>query len=168
MGWGKPSRCSRVTPSSMFCCKYLAQHYRWQSHWTISSTWVSEWPPILEVLVKNSIWVVGGRTLGCSWEDVDTTWRCTASLQCGCPQLTQCCISWPLDWKGRPYSMAWPDLNPLHYFLWGYLKSLVFEAPVETDMELVARIVAACDVIESTLGFGRILYADVMLALRLV
>ena len=23
------------------------------------------------------------RTLSCSWEDVDTTWRCNASLQCG-------------------------------------------------------------------------------------
>ena len=39
-----------------------------------------------------------------------------------------------------------PDLNPLHHFLWGYLKSLGFETPVETDMELVARIVAACDI----------------------
>ena len=40
----------------------------------------------------------------------------------------------------------------LHYFLWEYLKSLVFETPVETDMELVARIVAACDVIKNTPG----------------
>ena len=44
------------------------------------------------------------------------------------------------------------DLNPLHYFLWEYLKSLVFETPVETDMELVTRIVAAYDIIQNTSG----------------
>ena len=58
------------------------------------------------------------RILGCSWEDVDTTWRCTASLQCGCPQLSQCCISGSLDLKGRPYSMAceviWPEFRSLY------------------------------------------------------
>ena len=35
-------------------------------------------------------------------------------------------------------------------------------------MELVARIVAACDIIENTPGCDRILNSDVMLALRLV
>ena len=53
------------------------------------------------------------RTLGCSWEDVDTTWRCTASLQSGCPQPFQCYISGSPDLKGRPYSMTyevvWPE-----------------------------------------------------------
>ena len=92
------------------------------------------------------------RTLGCSWDDVDTTWRCTASLQCGCPQPSQCCISWSLDLKGRPYSMAsevtWPESPSL--FLWEYLNSLVFETPVETDLELVTRIVAAYDIIRNT------------------
>ena len=62
----------------------------------------------------------------------------------------------PGRWIGRGGPIPWParspDLNPLDYFLWGYLKSLVFETPVETDMELVARIVAACDVIRNTLG----------------
>ena len=36
----------------------------------------------------------------------------------------------------------------LHYFLWKYLKALVFETPMQTDMELVARIVAASDIIK--------------------
>ena len=51
----------------------------------------------------------------------------------------------PIPWRAR-----WSDLNPLHYFLWGYLKSLVFEIPVETDIELVVRIVAAYDIIHNT------------------
>ena len=33
-----------------------------------------------------------------------------------------------------------------------YLNSLVFETPVEMDMELVARIVAVCDIIHNTSG----------------
>ena len=37
-------------------------------------------------------------------------------------------------------------------FLWEYLNSLVFETPVETDMELVTRIVAAYDIIQNTSG----------------
>ncbi|PSN32148.1 hypothetical protein C0J52_23854, partial [Blattella germanica] len=62
----------------------------------------------------------------------------------------------PDRWIGRGGPIPWParspDLNPLDYFLWGYLKSLVFETPVETDMELIARVVAACDVIRNTPG----------------
>ena len=53
----------------------------------------------------------------------------------------------PIPWPART-----PDLNPLDYFLWGYLKSLVFEIPVETDRELVAKIVAASDIIQNTSG----------------
>ena len=39
--------------------------------------------------------------------------RCTASLQCGCPQPSQFCISESLDLKWRPYSISceviWPE-----------------------------------------------------------
>ena len=43
-------------------------------------------------------------------------------------------------WRGGPIPLSArsSDLNPLHYFLWGYLKSLVFETSVETDMQLVS------------------------------
>ena len=37
-------------------------------------------------------------------------------------------------------------------FLWEYLNSLVFETPVETDMELVTRIVVSYDIIQNTSG----------------
>ena len=43
-------------------------------------------------------------------------------------------------------------------FVWEYLNSLVFETPVETDMELVTTIVAAYDIIQNTSGiFVRVL-----------
>ena len=72
---------------------------------------------------------------------------CTSPFSVDVRNHQQCCISWSLDWKGRPTRS--PDLNPLHYFPWEYLKSLVFETPEETDMELVATIVAACDIIKN-------------------
>lgn len=46
----------------------------------------------------------------------------------------------PTPWPTRS-----PDLNLLDYFLWGYLKSLMFGTLVDTEMKLVARIIAACD-----------------------
>ena len=74
-----------------------------------------------------------------------------ASLQCAYPQPSQCCISLSLDWKGRSnsttYEVIWSE--SLSLFSMGYLKALVFETP-EMDMELVARIVAAFDVIQNT------------------
>ena len=45
--------------------------------------------------------------------------------------------------------VTWPESSSL--ILWEYLDSLVFETPVEIDMELVTRIVAAYD-IQNTLG----------------
>ena len=65
-------------------------------------------------------------------------------LQYGCPQPSQCCISWSVVGVA-----LFHGLNHFHYFLWEYLKSLVFETPVEMDMELVTRIVAACDTIKT-------------------
>ena len=60
----------------------------------------------------------------------------------------------PGHWIGRGGPIPWPvrspDLNPPSLFLWEYLNSLVFETPVETDMQLVIRIVAAYDIIQNT------------------
>ena len=43
--------------------------------------------------------------------------------------------------------MVWPprslDMSPLDFFLWGYMKTLTYETPVESEMGLVARIVVA-------------------------
>ena len=59
-------------------------------------------------------------------------------------------------WIGRGGPIPWlarsPDLSLLDYFLWEYLKSHVFETPEEVDMELVARIVVVCDVIQNKPG----------------
>ncbi|KAJ4433430.1 hypothetical protein ANN_15689 [Periplaneta americana] len=56
-----------------------------------------------------------------------------------------------------------PDLTPLDFFLWGYVKSLVYETPVETEEDLRARILAACDNVRTKPGlFQRTLCDDVV------
>ena len=61
----------------------------------------------------------------------------------------------PGHWIGRggpiPLPARSPDLIPLHYF-YGNIRIHLFETPVETDMELVTRIVAAYDIIQNTSG----------------
>ena len=42
-----------------------------------------------------------------------------------------------------------PDLNPLDYFLWGHLKSLVYSRPVENVDDLRDRIIAGCNSIRN-------------------
>ncbi|GBN14053.1 hypothetical protein AVEN_109132-1 [Araneus ventricosus] len=46
-----------------------------------------------------------------------------------------CCIEWPL---------RSPDLNPLDFFLWGYIKERVYATPSPTLHELRNRITDAC------------------------
>ncbi|GBN60617.1 hypothetical protein AVEN_66712-1 [Araneus ventricosus] len=46
------------------------------------------------------------------------------------------CVEWP------PRS---PDLNPLDFFLWGYIKQRVYATPPPTLQELRNRITDACD-----------------------
>lgn len=53
----------------------------------------------------------------------------------------------PNKWIGRGGPTRWParspDLNPLDFFFWGKMKSLVYETEVETEEDLIARVVAA-------------------------
>ena len=62
----------------------------------------------------------------------------------------------PQRWIGRGGPVAWParspDLNPLDFFLWGYLKSLVYETPVRNEEDLLAKIMASCTHVEAIPG----------------
>jgi Transposase. len=59
-------------------------------------------------------------------------------------------------WIGRGGPQPWParspDLNPLDYFFWGHLKSLVYATPVVDENDLRNRIVNSCNVIRNTPG----------------
>jgi hypothetical protein len=56
---------------------------------------------------------------------------------------------YPGRWIARGRPVAWPprspDLTPLDFFLWGHIRSLVYETPVPDEGTLLARILAASD-----------------------
>ncbi|KAJ4438126.1 hypothetical protein ANN_14065 [Periplaneta americana] len=62
----------------------------------------------------------------------------------------------PDRWIGRGGPIAWPprspDLNPLGFYLWGHLKSLVYSSPVPDLESLRNRIVACSEDIRNTPG----------------
>jgi len=64
--------------------------------------------------------------------------------------------AYPGRWIGRGGPIAWPprspDLTSLDFFLWGYLKNLVYATPVETVEQLQQRIFDSCRTIQNTAG----------------
>ncbi|KAJ4435025.1 hypothetical protein ANN_23598 [Periplaneta americana] len=62
----------------------------------------------------------------------------------------------PDRWIGRSGPIAWPprspDVNPLNFYLWGHLKSLVYSSPVPDLESLRNRIVACSEDIRNTPG----------------
>ena len=56
----------------------------------------------------------------------------------------------------QPWSPRSSDLNPLDYFLWGHLKSLVYTTPIENENDLRNRIVASCEAICTPNIFERV------------
>ena len=64
-------------------------------------------------------------------------------------------------WIGKGEPTAWParspDLTSLDFFLWGYIKSMVYETDIYSEEDLVACIVSAAAEIRETPGiFGRV------------
>ncbi|GBN42518.1 hypothetical protein AVEN_208829-1 [Araneus ventricosus] len=61
--------------------------------------------------------------------------------------------TYPARWieHGRP--VAWPsrspNLNPLNFFLLGHMKSLMYETPVDSVEDVVARIIVTADKINT-------------------
>lgn len=67
--------------------------------------------------------------------------------------------TYPNRWIGRgvevpnqPWPPRSPDLNPLDFFLWGHLKSLVYTTPIQHLEDLRNRIIVGCETIRNTPG----------------
>jgi hypothetical protein len=57
------------------------------------------------------------------------------------------------EMPNQPWPPRCPDLNPLDFFLWGHLKSLIYTAaPIQNQEDLRNRIVAGCETIRNTPG----------------
>ncbi|GBM10429.1 hypothetical protein AVEN_263344-1 [Araneus ventricosus] len=70
------------------------------------------------------------------------------------------------QWIGRGGPVFWPARSPnltcLDYFLWWYVKSLVYETPVKSAEDLVARIAADAGEVRDTPG----IFANVRSSMR--
>ena len=56
----------------------------------------------------------------------------------------------PVQWPPRS-----PDLTPMDFFIWEEMKCLVYEIPIDTPEELVARVAEAAAIIRETQSFAR-------------
>lgn len=60
----------------------------------------------------------------------------------------------PGRWIGRGGPVLWPprspDLNPLDFFYWGYLKEIVYKVPITTIAQLRARVRDAAEFISNS------------------
>ena len=63
---------------------------------------------------------------------------------------------YPNRWIGRGGPISWParspDMTPLDFYFWGHLKSMVYETPVTSEIDLIGRIVEASARIRETPG----------------
>ena len=64
----------------------------------------------------------------------------------------------PNRWIGRGGPVQWPprspDLTPMDLFIWGEMKCLVYDTPIHTSEELVARVAETAAIIRETQLFA--------------
>ncbi|KAL1488282.1 hypothetical protein ABEB36_015233 [Hypothenemus hampei] len=74
-----------------------------------------------------------------------------------CPVRDELNRQFPHRWVGRNGPILWPprspDLTPCDFFLWGYMKSLVYTTEINTLEELRNRIPNACETIRGHQDF---------------
>jgi hypothetical protein len=69
------------------------------------------------------------------------------------PTIERLCFSaWSMqtgykEESGQKWPQNSPDLNPCHYFLWGFFKEKIFPKKLQTIMESRALIILACNTI---------------------
>jgi hypothetical protein len=63
-------------------------------------------------------------------------------------------LQFPNRWIGRNGPISWPprspDLTPMDFYVWGYMKDLVYSVPINTVDQLRDRIMEAGDKLRSS------------------
>ncbi|GBO24292.1 hypothetical protein AVEN_250647-1 [Araneus ventricosus] len=61
----------------------------------------------------------------------------------------------PRSWIGRGGPIPWPprspDIKPSEFFLWGYVKNIIYQSPIRDTGELKSRITATIQTVDSTM-----------------
>ena len=127
-----------------FSINVLLGHTFFYLIWPVTRTRIS-WN------TKPTTCALGRWATACASKHVLSAWRRT-------PHFTHA-VQGHLDqrfgqmWTDRGGPIAWParspDLTPLDYFLWGHMKSLVYETPVDSEEDLLARVMAAADMLDN-------------------
>ena len=86
-----------------------------------------------------TIRVIGRCSLGDSQRNVVPSWWSSSTLLDCSWAIIGCVVSKLVDWSRRS-----PDMTPLDFYLWGNLKSVVYETLVPSEQELIGRIVEGC------------------------
>uniref|UniRef100_A0A1Y1L9V9 Uncharacterized protein n=1 Tax=Photinus pyralis TaxID=7054 RepID=A0A1Y1L9V9_PHOPY len=64
--------------------------------------------------------------------------------------------TYPDRWIGRGGAVEWParspDITPLDFYLWGVMEAHVYETPVESEEDLIARVVMAGEAVRQDIG----------------
>ncbi|GBM22843.1 hypothetical protein AVEN_202122-1 [Araneus ventricosus] len=64
----------------------------------------------------------------------------------------------PRHWIGRAGPIPWPlkspDITPMDFFLWRYIKNIVYQSPIGDTDELKSQITAAIQTVDSALLHG--------------
>jgi hypothetical protein len=105
----------------------------------------------------------------CCWESrqpmhVVPMWWCPHSFYACCEKSGHS-IPWLLAWYWGGGGVSLPGyryLAPFDFFLWGYLKSLIYKSPMETEGDLVTTILAGCEAIHNILGIFEVVHQSVV------
>ena len=127
----------------------------WQSPtWTSSASTMPEQRNVSGLPAKHAasiVWRI------CLWQYEQTMWLQDDGVPAHfCINVHRNLNIFPRHWIGCGGPVAWParppDLNPLDFYLWGHLKSIVYGEPVPDVQTLQQRVYVACDTIRTQPG----------------
>ena len=152
--WWKQSTChpSQMIPAAV-CTKRLGWYCQWPLDWNVSALTHVEWLQTPQIFTSLP-WSTWGHMILDSWTDVtpvrgNNIILCLTVYNCFDAAFSEHWIGW-----GGPFSwpLQQPDLTPFDFSLWGQVKTVLYNSPTETAEELIAMIVGAFQVVQTTPG----------------
>ena len=140
VSWLKPACCTSPWVSGTIQSEHLGSVPGWMCDWAIPSSTKSHRWRILVIPCRCTAWALGRCATACASKHMVSARWCTISFfTCGPTS------SGPTIWATVDRSW-WPDcleahspnLTPLDYYLWGHMKSLIFETLMASEEDWLA------------------------------